>query len=146
MATPKSKTPAKKTAAPKTTKTTAAKTTAAKTTKKVKVPAAESCACDCAPEKKSPAAKALPRPSVTTVTAIADIGWGNQLFLRGEGGGLSWEQGVPMTCNGGAEWVWISTANDPVFNFKVVLNDKFWAAGDNHTVSSGNTHISYPAF
>ena len=92
------------------------------------------------------AKKKLPAPSVTTIIATADIGWGNQLYLRGEGGGLSWEAGVPMTCNGNDEWVWVSTSNDPIFQFKFVLNDKFWSLGENLVASRGETNRSYPSF
>jgi hypothetical protein len=90
--------------------------------------------------------KSLPLPNVTTIIATADIGWGNQLYLRGEGGGLSWESGVPMTCNGADEWVWVSTSNDPIFQFKFILNDKFWSKGDNNSVPRGDTHKSAPSF
>lgn len=90
--------------------------------------------------------KKLPMPSVTTIIATADIGWGNQLYLRGEGGGLSWETGIPMTCNGAEEWVWVTTSNDPVFQFKFVLNDKFWSLGENVVVTRGGTSRTYPAF
>src|SRR5688572_5617630 len=33
------------------------------------------------------------RPVVTTITARVDVGFGNALFLRGEGAGLSWNKG-----------------------------------------------------
>lgn len=95
---------------------------------------------------KTVAKRKLPAPSVTTIIATADIGWGNQLYLRGEGGGLSWDAGVPMTCNGADEWVWVSTSNDPIFQFKFVLNDKFWSLGENMVASRGETNRSYPAF
>ena len=34
--------------------------------------------------------------STSTIVATAFIGSGNQVFLRGEGAGLSWRKGVPM--------------------------------------------------
>ena len=42
--------------------------------------------------------KAAPKVVVTTITALVDVGFGNTLYLRGEGPGLSWEKGVPMKC------------------------------------------------
>src|SRR4030095_613806 len=45
---------------------------------------------------------AQPPPSVsvpvTILEAKIDVGYGNTLFIRGEGPGLSWAQGTPMTC------------------------------------------------
>ncbi|MDR2845484.1 MAG: hypothetical protein LBV28_05280 [Puniceicoccales bacterium] len=107
-----------------------------------------------APAKKAvviPAAertvkRKLPQPSVTTIVAATDVGWGNQIFVRGEGGGLSWEVGVPMTCSDCNEWVWVSTSNDPAFTFKFLVNDIFWSQGDNFAVARGETHSSSPRF
>jgi len=60
--------------------------------------------------KKKPVKGAVPKSTasgpVTTVIAQADVGWGNHIYLRGEGGGLSWEKGVMMDCREGNEWVW----------------------------------------
>ena len=83
---------------------------------------------------------------MTTIVARINVGWGNQVFVRGQGGGLSWERGLPMTCNASEEWVWISTAGDPAFEFKYLLNDIFWENGGNHTVSRGDTHVHEPLF
>lgn len=85
-------------------------------------------------------------PKVTTIVALINVGWGNQVFVRGQGGGLSWERGLPMTCNASGEWVWISTANDPTFEFKLLLNDIFWENGGNHAVPRGDTHEHEPIF
>ena len=71
--------------------------------------------------KKSSAKK------VTRIVAHVDIGWGNMLYIRGEGAGLSWEQGVPMIC-------------------KFLVNDEKWALGENVTINAGDVHISDPAF
>jgi hypothetical protein len=88
----------------------------------------------------------LPAANVTTITATVDVGWGNQLHVRGEGGGLSWDKGVPLECKGNKTWVWVSTSNDPVFTFKFLLNDLFWARGDNLVVPRNGTHTSSPQF
>lgn len=85
-------------------------------------------------------------PPMTTVVARVDVGWGNCVFVRGEGGGLSWEKGVPLVCYDGTEWVWISTAGDPVFTFKFLVNDIFWENGENHAVKRGGRHESSPQF
>ncbi|MDR2430198.1 MAG: hypothetical protein LBD14_04825 [Puniceicoccales bacterium] len=85
-------------------------------------------------------------PPMTTVVARVDVGWGNCVFVRGEGGGLSWEKGVPLLCQDGGEWVWVSTAGDPVFTFKFLVNDIFWEDGENHSVKRGGRHEFSPQF
>lgn len=126
--------------------TTEKKTPAAATGKTVSAKAAAVKKDTAVVVEKKTVRKKLPLPSVTTLVATADIGWGNQLYVRGEGGGLSWESGIPMTCNGTNEWVWVSTSNDPVFSFKFLLNDKFWSQGDNLVAVRGETHNSHPQF
>lgn len=90
--------------------------------------------------KKSSAKK------VTRIVAHVDIGWGNMLYIRGEGAGLSWEQGVPMICNNGSEWHWIAETEDGPISFKFLVNDEKWALGENVTINAGDVHISDPAF
>lgn len=43
-----------------------------------------------------PAVKTAPSSVVTTkIVALIDVGFGNTLYIRGEGPGLSWEKGIP---------------------------------------------------
>jgi hypothetical protein len=98
-----------------------------------------------APERKAPEKKA-PIPRVTTIVATIDVGWGNQVFLRGEGGGLSWDYGVPMTCRNNNEWVWVSAVNEPSFAFKFVLNDIFWEQSENRLATGGEIFSAIPRF
>src|SRR5262245_18623488 len=44
------------------------------------------------------------KPVLTTITARYDVGFGNSLFIRGEGPGLSWDQGITMECLGNDLW------------------------------------------
>ncbi len=68
-----------------------------------------------APAPKAPAVPvsriapvlAAPRPaaaSLTVINAKVDVGFGNSLFVRGEGPGLSWSKGLPMTNVGSELW------------------------------------------
>lgn len=117
-----------------------------------------------APVKKAPAAKAkkaavaevtpvapaapveMPKPKVTKVIAQIDVGFGNAVYLRGEGAGLSWSMGVPMACVGGTAWEWsVEGATAPV-TFKVVLRDEVWANGENLVVVPGDTLVFTPTF
>ena len=92
--------------------------------------------------KTNPAAPAV----TTTVTARIDIGFGNSLFIRGEGPGLSWDKGVPMTCLANDEWQ-ISLAESPrPFLVKFLINDTTWSTGPDYTVPSGVNLTLAPQF
>ena len=121
------KNPAAKKAAPKKTaaKKTATKKVATKTT-----------------AKKKPARTLVQ----TRVVARVDVGFGNALYLRGEGAGLSWEKGTLMENISPYEWAFSTTrANAPV-EFKCLINDQIWAEGDNQTVAAAGSSISSPIF
>ncbi len=82
---------------------------------------------------------------VTTIIAEVDIGWGNQLFIRGQGGGLSWDKGTPMECLSSHTWsLKISTAEPIVFKF--LLNDQRWCNNENLLTVPGSTYIAKPCF
>jgi hypothetical protein len=124
------KTAVKKVAAKKvSTKKTAVKKAVAKktTAKKVATP------------KKSKA-------SVTRISAKVDVRFGNTLFIRGEGGGLSWTIGTPMKNLSEDDWTWETKTADSGIVFKFLINDEIWANGDDLTVASGGTSISTPTF
>ncbi|MGF1483404.1 MAG: hypothetical protein ACFBZ8_03465 [Opitutales bacterium] len=95
-------------------------------------------------KKTAPAAVAKKAP-VTTVIAQCDVGWGNAVYLRGEGGGLSWEKGVPMehTDEG---WIWSSQSVTGSITFKFLRNDETWSDGEDLTVLAGGTSVSSPGF
>ncbi len=96
-----------------------------------------------APKKAAAPAKA-PAP-LTTIVAQTDVGWGNSIYLRGEGGGLSWEKGTLMDWVDGA-WSWSTTAAKSGVTFKFLINDEVWSQGEDLTVASGGTSISAPLF
>jgi hypothetical protein len=119
---------AKKTAKKTTTKTTAKKTATKKTATKKTAPPV--------PESKA----------VTRIIARVDVRFGNTLFVRGEGGGLSWNQGQPMENVSADEWKWETREADSGIVFKFLVNDEVWANGDDQTVAAGGTSISTPSF
>ncbi|HYG24741.1 MAG TPA: hypothetical protein VEH04_18375 [Verrucomicrobiae bacterium] len=80
-----------------------------------------------------------------TVLAKADVGFGNALYLRGEGDGLSWNQGVPLTCVDGTTWKWSGEIKDRV-KFKLLLNDCVWAQGEDVVAAAGQKVEVTPAF
>lgn len=110
----------------KKTKTTKALTPATKAAKTVKKPTAR-------PAVK----KTAPKVVVTTISALIDVGFGNAIYLRGEGPGLSWEKGVRLECVADAQWTIALAESARPIVFKLLLNDETWCAGDDFTVAPG---------
>jgi hypothetical protein len=118
-------------------KKTISKTPAPKT---AKVPAKKTAA----PAKKKPVVSS--EPPVTFVSAKIDIGFGNQLFIRGEGPGLSWDRGLPMECVEADLWaVTIKHATRPV-RFKTLVNDLSWNVGEDYVVDPGQSITVLPSY
>ena len=84
--------------------------------------------------------------SVTTITARVDVGFGNTLFIRGEGDGLSWDQGRPLVCVDGSTWVWSSRDAHRLIRFKLLVNDQLWCRGENFEVAPGAEVEVTPSF
>jgi hypothetical protein len=129
-----------------------------KTTKKAPAPAAVPDKKIVAPAKKtaapvkkiaSPAKRKSTvnsEPPATFVTAKIDIGFGNHLFIRGEGPGLSWDHGTAMDCVGAGLWtIAIKEAATPVI-FKVLVNDLSWSAGADFVAIPGQSLTINPTF
>lgn len=105
-----------------------------------------------APVKKAaavaaPAVKAVPSSKVATkIVAKIDVGFGNTLYIRGEGPGLNWENGVPLDCVADDQWsLTLSETARPVV-FKFLINDLTWSIGDDYLVQPGSTAEFTPVF
>jgi len=59
----------------------------------------------------------------TRLNVTAYIGIGNRLFIRGEGGGLSWDHGVPLQFVSIGKWRWEVANPDGPVRFKLYKND-----------------------
>ena len=102
-----------------------------------------------------PAAKAAPKPQLkpvapapvlTTITAKIDIGFGNALYIRGEGAGLSWDRGLLMNCVADDLWsIELGESARPVI-YKFLVNDLTWSAGEDYTVTPGSAVTVVPTF
>ena len=90
--------------------------------------------------------QAEPSFLLTTIAADVNVGYGNALFIRGEGPGLNWEKGVPLLCAGDSTWIWASTDVTEKVTFKLLLNDARWAEGENLSVEPGKDVRTTPAF
>jgi len=157
------KEPTKKTAAKKAaTKKTATKKAAVKKTVTKKVAAKKAVTKKVAAKKtatKKVAAKkatkkvarkaatpAFEAESVTSIVAKIDIGFGNTLFIRGEGAGLSWDAGIEMENLGTDEWVYTAKSAVGEVVFKTLLNDEIWSDGDDVVVKAGEKSVIAPSF
>ena len=110
-----------------------------------------------APAKKRPPAgrkalaapavrKTAPRQIVTTISARIDVGFGNTLYLRGEGPGLSWERGEVMDCAGDDKWTIILRESDRPVVFKFLINDEVWSLGEDYIAKPGASVVFTPLF
>ena len=90
--------------------------------------------------------KPMPKASRSaTIEAKIDVGFGNTLYLRGEGKGLNWNQGIPLTNVDGSTWQWSGEADEKL-KVKLLLNDAVWAKGEDLVVAPGEKVQIAPAF
>jgi len=115
-----------------------------------RVAAAAAAAVAPAPEVKAPVIPA-PKPaeqpaSVIKIRAQIDIGFGNELYIRGNAAGLSWDKGIQMNCVNNDMWTFtLVGVNEPVA-FKFLVNDLTWSTGEDYVVSPGIDFIIQPTF
>jgi len=95
----------------------------------------------------APAVKAVPASVATTkIVAQIDVGFGNTLYVRGEGAGLSWEKGVPLDCIADDQWsLSLSETSRPVV-FKFLINDLTWSLGEDYVAQPGSSVALTPTF
>lgn len=67
------------------------------------------------------------------IRVVCDVGWGNNLYIRGHGISiLSWDRGLEMLCKGNY-WEWeVPAQQTKTFSFQVLINDRTWKNGENH--------------
>ena len=97
------------------------------------------------PEKTQTASTAAGGDKTVTIEAKIDVGFGNSLYLRGEGKGLSWAHGIPLTCVDNSTWKWSGEAGDKM-KFKLLLNDVVWSQGADLIAAPGQRVQVAPAF
>jgi hypothetical protein len=98
------------------------------------------------PAPQAPSKKPAAQTTRTVITANVDVGFGNALYIRGEGPGLSWDKGLVMDCASDAQWtVTLSDAIGPVV-FKFLVNDITWCVGADYSVAPGAKVTFEPAF
>ena len=107
------------------------------------------------PDRSQKPKKATPEESVaetsdnggaTAVVAKVKIGIGNKPFLRGEGPGLSWEEGVPMNFVEIGKWAWSPSDKDAPLVVQVYRNDEDPDPTGKHEVEPGQKLELSPEF
>ena len=86
-----------------------------------------------------------PAPTPASIEVKMDVGFGNALFLRGEGGGLTWERGIPLVCVNSNTWHWSQEIKEQV-KFKLLINDQVWSAGGDLVLVPGKKVEVVPTF
>src|SRR5208283_3751628 len=71
-----------------------------------------------APLPVAPAVVAKPKGIRVTITAKVDVGFGNSLFIRGDGAGLSWSKGTLLDCVSSDTWSIVLPSVDKPLAFK----------------------------
>jgi chemotaxis protein histidine kinase CheA len=74
------------------------------------------------PDANGPAA--VSHDGLTRLVVTSYIGIGNKLFIRGEGPGLSWDQGVPLQFVSIGKWRWETADADGTVRIKLYKNDE----------------------
>jgi hypothetical protein len=107
------------------------------TAPKVKKPAAPS---------EAPSVVVKPKGAKVTITAKIDVGFGNTLYIRGDGAGLSWGKGKALACNVGDAWCVVLNGVEKPLAFKFLVNDETWSADPNFEAAPGDTVTVTPVF
>lgn len=84
--------------------------------------------------------------SKTRITVKFDVGYPNQLFIRGTGGPLSWEKGLPLKNVKSNEWIWETDVHFQRCEFKILINDQKYEIGENHILNYGSNFDLTPKF
>jgi hypothetical protein len=84
----------------------------------------------------------------TKIIAEVDVGFGNTLYIRGAGCGLSWDKGVAMHNKDAKFWTFECNKCKCKGNFeyKFLINDEIWCTGDNLVAKCCKKNIASPKF
>jgi hypothetical protein len=85
------------------------------------------------------------KEALTTIEVKRDVGFGNTVFMRGQGAGLTWERGLPLVNVDAQTWRWSGLAKDPI-TFKLLINDQIWSAGGDLMIKPGQKLEVAPEF
>lgn len=105
---------------------------------------------DSSPDSSPDQGSAVQESEATVQPATLDanilIGIGNKLYLRGEGGGLSWDQGQPLEFVEIGLYRWVSEPSAESIQAQLYLNDEISALGAGIVLRPGETLEVTPEF
>lgn len=81
-----------------------------------------------------------------TILANIQMGIGSKPFIRGEGGGLSWDKGLPMEYLAIGNWQWTSKKTEALIQFQIYKNDEIPASEEPLSISPGEQQEIHPTF
>ena len=84
------------------------------------------------------------KPTIVAVTV--ELGRGDAIFIRGQGGGLRWDKGRPLAPVGPEHWMWLANGLQEDIEFQLLLNDQIWARGKNLVLRAGEKVEVSPDF
>ena len=89
-----------------------------------------------------------PARTLTTIRVHYDVGYGNSVSIRGDNNPFSWTHGIAARNTAPDVWEF-QLERIPAgqsFQFKPLINDTTWSAGNNDTGTGGQTMDVYPTF
>ncbi len=86
------------------------------------------------------------KSKLSRVVIHCDVGFNNNLFIRGKGANLSWDKGIMMHNTNSDEWVWETEQPFDSCEFKVLINDSHYEQGDNRKLTCENCVKYTPTF
>jgi hypothetical protein len=89
---------------------------------------------------------AAAKKTATVISARIDVGFGNRLFLRGEGGGLAWHRGIALENLSADLWSITLPVGPATLRFKFLLNDELWSVGEDYSAAPGLEVTLTPGF
>jgi len=98
-------------------------------------------------EVSAPAPRTKVKKNDAVLTASVFIGIGNKPFLRGSGGGLSWEQGVAMEFQEIGKWQWVAPVDlEATLEVQIFRNDEDPDSSGRYTLEPGQKLAVSPVF
>lgn len=95
----------------------------------------------------SPVSRTKAKKNDAVVTASVFIGIGNKPYLRGSGGGLSWEQGQVMEFQEIGKWRWVAPSGlEAVMEVQIYCNDEQPDQSGKYTLEPGQKLELSPVF
>jgi hypothetical protein len=98
------------------------------------------------PVETSPAPEITSPTGSVSILANIQVGEDDVLCIRGEGAGLNWQEGIPMSYDGGDHWSWKALDISQPITCRIYLNDEISAFGEDIELKPGQSIEVAPSF